>query len=196
VAQQAGLLSHAAGHITPVADSTFGRRSDESQEPHPCRHRVTIVAAVLLVLSTTAASAATTSASAAGHVTAPQAPAAAGCVTEQFGTWDENTYELCVRDEQVLINDLVYSESSKNIDLGATGPLTVDGYYGPATGLSVGFFQEFWSLKVDEITGPQTWAKLCYLDWEWGFRGAYWHDAGCNTEPGLRRLRGKARAAT
>lgn len=118
-------------------------------------------------------------------ITAPSASAATGCVTETFGIWDENTYEQCVRDEQVLMNDLVYFESSQNIDLGATGPLTVDGYYGPATYLSVLTFQEWWSLKTDGITGPQTWGKLCYEDWEWGFRGAYWHDAGCATEPGL-----------
>jgi len=45
-------------------------------------------------------------------------------VERTFG--ESNTYQQCVRDEQILLNDLWY--------VGAAGPnqlLTVDGYYGP-----------------------------------------------------------------
>jgi hypothetical protein len=34
-------------------------------------------------------------------------------------------------------------------------------------------------------TTPSSWKALCELDWYYGFRGAYHHDAGCPTEPGL-----------
>ena len=111
---------------------------------------ITIVATTILTLTTTAAaSAATTTASAPGHVTAPQASAAAaGCVTIQFGTWDENTYE-------------------------------------PNTYSAVRSFQtDIPNGNIDGITGPQTWWWLCHINSANGFSGAYWHDAGCATEPG------------
>jgi peptidoglycan hydrolase-like protein with peptidoglycan-binding domain len=138
---------------------------------------ITIVAAALVTLSTTAASAATTVASAPGHVTAPQAAeAATGCVTIQFGTWDENTYERCVRDEQILLNDLHYGL----VDGMNRAPLlTVDGYYGPHTYGVVRFFQGQIDITQDGITGPQTWHALCDIAGNTGYQGVYWHDAGC-----------------
>lgn len=141
---------------------------------------ITIVAAPLLALSTTAASAATTTASISGRVTAPRAADASGCVTQDFSEADEGTYESCVADEQILLNDLY--------GIGVMGPnqrLTVDGYYGPDTTSDVQSFQGAWGDTVDGITGPQTWDSLCAVDYVYGFRGTYWHDAGCATEPGL-----------
>ena len=76
---------------------------------------ITIMAAALVTLSTTAtASAPTTTASVPSHVTAPRAAEATGCVTQTFGIWDENTYERCMRDQQVLFND-IWSEGKANI---------------------------------------------------------------------------------
>lgn len=143
---------------------------------------ITIMAAALITLSTTAAaSAATTTASAPGHVAAPRAAEApTGCVTETFSLGDQNTYERCVRDEQVLFND-IWSVGKANVNQ----HLTVDGYYGPQTFSVVVGFQEFERLSTDGITGPKTWFALCVVDWDLGFVGAYWHDAGCLTEPGI-----------
>lgn len=156
----------------------------------------TILGATLLALSATGAFAATNTAAAPshsaaaktaaapGHVTAPRsAETPTGCVAVQFGIWDENTYETCVRDEQILLNDLWYS--------GSRGPnqlLKVDGYYGNDTFSDVEGFQAFfrsqgWDLTVDGITGPHTWEALCVIARGSGFTGTYWHDAGCATEP-------------
>ena len=112
-------------------------------------------------------------------ITAPSASAASGCVTQTFGTWDESTYQQCVRDEQILLNNL------SSIDLGVTNQLlTVDGYYGPHTFSDVTWFQLNDFLQPDGITGPQTWRVLCAVNREGRFTGVYWHDAGCATEPG------------
>jgi zinc D-Ala-D-Ala carboxypeptidase len=135
---------------------------------------ITIVVAALLTLSATAASAATATASAPGHVTAPQAAAASGCVTQTFGIWDENTYERCVRDEQVLLNDLWYDHVP-----GPNQLLTVDGHYGPHTTSDVKSFQTQYVLQIDGITGPVTWRMLCEVDEYYKFTGVYWYDAGC-----------------
>ena len=140
---------------------------------------VTIMSATALTALTaaTGASAATTTASASAHVSAPRAAdAATGCVTEEFGTWDENTYEQCVRDEQILLNDLHYGlvDGMNDVPL-----LTVDGYYGPHTYSTVRFFQGQIDIHVDGITGPQTWGALCDITGNVGYQGAYWHDAGC-----------------
>jgi hypothetical protein len=83
---------------------------------------ITIVAAALATLSTTAASAATTTASAPGHVTAPRAAKAAadpsGCVTEDFSEVDKNSYEPCVRDEQVPASAAITGHQLKNVRSG------------------------------------------------------------------------------
>jgi peptidoglycan hydrolase-like protein with peptidoglycan-binding domain len=137
---------------------------------------ITIVAAALVTLSTTAASAATTAASAPGHVTAPRAAAAAGCVTDTFTTRYVNTYEQCVRDEQVLLNDLHYGL----VDGMERAPLlTVDGYYGPHTYSVVRFFQGQIGFTPNGITDPKTWKGLCVIAYKTNFTGVYWHDAGC-----------------
>jgi peptidoglycan hydrolase-like protein with peptidoglycan-binding domain len=154
-----------------------------------------IVAAALVTLSTTGASAATMTASAPGHVSAPRAAQAAaepsGCVTRNFTTADEHFYEPCVADAQILFNDLWYYEEQHpnhehRLYLGVNQLLTVDGSYGPHTASVVGFFQASWPpLKSDHELGPKTWHQLCYVAWLHGYRGVYWHDAGCGTEPGL-----------
>jgi peptidoglycan hydrolase-like protein with peptidoglycan-binding domain len=131
----------------------------------------------MLGLAPTAASAATTTAPAPHHVTVPRAADASGCVTETFDISDEGTYEPCVADEQILLNDLW-----RYGDPGPDQLLTVDGYYGPDTTNDVISFQETWGIGVDGITGPQTWATLCEVDQAYGFTGTYWHDAGCATE--------------
>jgi zinc D-Ala-D-Ala carboxypeptidase len=107
-------------------------------------------------------------------VTAAPASAATGCVTQDFSEADVNTYEPCVVDEQVLLNDLY--------NIGFAGPnqlLTVDGYYGPKTFSDVLSFQVVRNLERDGITGPQTWTALCTYDQIEGFTGLYWQGAGC-----------------
>ncbi len=151
---------------------------------------ITMVAAAALVsLSATAASAATATASASGHGTAPRAADAAadpsGCVTEDFSIADEPYYEACVADEQILLNDIFYYEQDYGVYDGANQLLTVDGSYGPHTTNDVEGFQSWWGDTVDGITGPQTWDTLCTVDYNLGYHGTYWHDAGCGTEPGL-----------
>ena len=144
---------------------------------------ITIGAAALVTtLSTTAASAATTKASTPGHVTAPAAAEASGCVTQTFSEADENTYEQCVRDEQVLLNNLFTHFILSNLQ-----DIPVDGYYGPETESDVVMFQADFradGVTIDGITGPQTWWWLCHTNSNAGFTGVYWHDAGCATEPG------------
>jgi peptidoglycan hydrolase-like protein with peptidoglycan-binding domain len=137
-------------------------------------------AAVVTTLSTTAASAAPTAVSAPGHVTAPRAADASGCVTEVFSEADEGTYEACVADEQVLLNDLYHANPGFADQL-----LTVDGLYGPDTANDVSYFQASFGLTQDGITGPQTWRQLCTSAYDLGYRGTYWHAAGCASEPGL-----------
>jgi peptidoglycan hydrolase-like protein with peptidoglycan-binding domain len=137
----------------------------------------TTVAAALIALSATAASAATTTASAPAHVTAPTVAAASGCVTETFTTADQNTDLQCVRDEQVLLNNL------RSIGFAGLQQLTIDGQYGSHTTSDVVSFQKDIPITADGRTGPQTWWNLCHYNSVWGFTGVYWHDAGCNTEP-------------
>jgi peptidoglycan hydrolase-like protein with peptidoglycan-binding domain len=147
---------------------------------------ITIAVAALLTLSTTAASAATARASAPAHVSAPSAAeAASGCVTETFTIADEPYYEACVADAQILLNDIYYFQEKTGIYNGVTYLLTVDGSYGPDTMNDVKNFQGFWGDKVDGELGPMTWDTLCSTDYNLGYRGTYWHDAGCGTEPGL-----------
>lgn len=138
---------------------------------------IMIVAAALVTLSTSAASAATTTASAPGHVTAALAADASGCVTQDFSEADEGTYEVCVRDEQVLLNNLWNGYVLSNLQ-----EISVDGYYGPQTESDVLFFQADAGITKDGITGPQTWWWLCHINAINGFQGAYWHGAGCATE--------------
>jgi peptidoglycan hydrolase-like protein with peptidoglycan-binding domain len=142
---------------------------------------ITISAAALATLSTTAASAAPAAASAPGHVAASQAASAAadpsGCVTEVFSNADESTYESCVADEQILLNNLWNANAG-----GPDQLLVVDGYYGAHTANDVKSFQTFSGLAVDGITGSQTWEVICNINEDEGFTGIFWHGAGCATE--------------
>jgi peptidoglycan hydrolase-like protein with peptidoglycan-binding domain len=137
---------------------------------------IMIVAAGLVTLSTTAASAAATTASAPGHATGTTASAATTCVDEEFGIWDEGTYETCVYYEQILLNDLARVPGGGQF---TNQVLTTDGYYGPDTTSDVEYFQSAAGISVDGITGPQTWTSLCYWDYVNGWDGAYWKAAGC-----------------
>jgi hypothetical protein len=116
----------------------------------------------------------------AGIVVAPTttAMAATGCVTEEFTISDQNTVLQCVRDEQVLLNNL---RSARGNPFGLQ-QLTVDGQYGPNTRNDVITFQGIEGITVDGRTGPQTWWWVCRSNSALGFTGAFWHDAGCNTE--------------
>jgi peptidoglycan hydrolase-like protein with peptidoglycan-binding domain len=164
---------------------------------------ITIVAGALVTLSTTGAAtaaaataaaataaAATASGSAASHLTAAQAAQTAadpsGCVEETFNENDQYTYEPCVVDEQILLND-IWSVQEKTGDyLGVNPqPLSVDGYYGPDTTSDVETFQGSHGDHVDGWTGPMTWDSICTAVYFLGFHGTYWNDAGCATEPGL-----------
>jgi hypothetical protein len=120
-----------------------------------------------------------------GIVAAPAtiAIAASGCVTETFTIADQNTVLQCVKDGQVLLNNL-WSTRAKT---GITGlqQLTVDGQYGPHTKADVTSFQENFApagVTVDGKLGPQTWWWVCRINSNLGFQGTFWHGAGCNTE--------------
>lgn len=105
-------------------------------------------------------------------VTAPGASAATACVNRQFGR--SNTFQQCVLDEQVLLNDLY--------DIHFRGPnvrLATDGYYGPQTAGDVVAFNTNTDTPGGEITTVYTWQELCYDTWSHNFRGAYWRNAGC-----------------
>jgi len=119
-----------------------------------------------------------------GIVAAPATPAMAlsGCVTETFTIADQNTFLRCVKDAQVLLNNI------RN-DLNPTRPdITVDGFYGPQTANDVNLFQQELNnlpgvtVTVDSKLGLQTWAWLCAINQQNGFRGTFWNDAGCATE--------------
>jgi peptidoglycan hydrolase-like protein with peptidoglycan-binding domain len=137
---------------------------------------ITVVVAALLALSTTAASAATSRATAPAHATvSATADKASGCVTEIFSIADEPYYEPCVVDLQVLLNNLWQT------GLPGLRDLTTDGSYGPITEADVHQFQSDAGDTPDGVVGPETWGSLCILNDEYGFTGAYWHGAGCNT---------------
>lgn len=149
----------------------------------------TIMATALVALGTTGASAAP------AHAAAPRAVQAAaarsGCVAELFTEADEHYSLACVVDAQILFNDLyTYEQQHPNHDvrtyLGVPYLLTVDGSYGPLTTSVVLFFQKAWDVTpFDGELGMKTWAQLCLVDYQHGYTGPYWHDAGCATEPGL-----------
>jgi hypothetical protein len=108
-------------------------------------------------------------------ISAPGASAASACV-DQILSYDPGTYQPCALDEQVLLDDLWR--------IGFTGPdqqLATDGYYGLHTEGDVESFNDNWIPQQagSGVTTTYTWAALCELDWEHGFRGAYWHNAGC-----------------
>jgi hypothetical protein len=108
--------------------------------------------------------------------TAPGASAATLCVDQTF-TYS-NTYQVCVDDLQVLLNDLWYSHAAGPDKLIAT-----DGYFGPNTGSDVANFNFVWGRDYIDTATPATWYDLCYEDNAWGYHGTFWHNAGCATEP-------------
>jgi len=116
-------------------------------------------------------------------ITAPGAYAATGCVTRTFDmVLDEDTYQPCVLDMQVLLNNLY----GKGV-IGPNQRLVTDGYFGINTANDVLEFNIWWNDvpgQLNEMT-PTSWGALCGLNSDEGFRGAYWHDAGCQTLPGL-----------
>jgi peptidoglycan hydrolase-like protein with peptidoglycan-binding domain len=63
--------------------------------------------------------------------------------------------------------------------------VAVDGLNGDHTYQDVRSFQKDAGIKVDGEIGPQTWYYMCRYNYLNLFAGTYWHDAGCNTEPGL-----------
>jgi hypothetical protein len=116
-------------------------------------------------------------------IAAPGAYASTGCVTRTFDiVLDENTYQPCVLDMQVLLNNLY----NKHV-VGPNQELATDGYFGIDTANDVVEFNLWWNDvpgQLGEMT-PTSWDALCGLNWDNGFHGTYWHNAGCATEPGL-----------
>jgi hypothetical protein len=112
-------------------------------------------------------------------MSAPRASAdSIPCSTQYFGPPGSPyyyTYSRCVRDEQVLLNDLW--------DHGGTGDvnqlLSVDGDYGSHTASDVHYFNAATGQPGGDITTPYTWGALCFIDEAYGYTGAYWHDADC-----------------
>jgi len=117
-----------------------------------------------------------------GIVATPATPAmaASGCVTETFTTADEGLVLQCVKDGQVLLNNL------NSIGFPDLQTLTVDGSYGPLTAGDVEQFQDDLAhgggVTDDGMLGPQTWWWLCKENQNNRFTGTFWHDAGCATE--------------
>lgn len=111
----------------------------------------------------------------AAAIAAPGASAATACVNRTFG--QSNTYQVCVRDEQILLNNLW----NAGVRWSGGRRLTVDGYYGPLTASDVGFFNGFFDsvLSGDEQTDGFTWWHLCTSNLINGFAGIYWHAVGC-----------------
>jgi hypothetical protein len=114
-------------------------------------------------------------------ITTPTASAASLCVNQTL-VFSPNTYQSCVRDEQILLNDLWYVDAT-NASLYVTDQLlTVDGYYGSHTANDVSYFNQYGADISTEYVGettPATWTVLCRIDFLYGFHGAYWQDAGC-----------------
>ncbi len=111
-----------------------------------------------------------------GHFAA--AAAATPCIEQTFGRL--GVYRACVADEQVLLNDLWYYGKSHHLDLGPNQHLSTDGYYGPKTASDVYAFNKWYFLSGGSVTSFNTWSALCGVDYSHGFRGTYWHNAGCS----------------
>jgi len=89
-----------------------------------------------------------------------------------------NTYESCVLDEQVLLNNLYHA--------GLRPPyvaVPANGHYGPLTAGDVGRFNRRWLGTDAGVTYSRTWDELCKQNQAHGFRGDYWRTAGCNLVP-------------
>lgn len=118
-------------------------------------------------------------------ITAPRASAVGlVCVDRTFGP--SNTYQPCVRDEQILLNDLWYDHDFLGHN-SVNQVLATDGIYGPRTANDVAHFNWYEGLPGGSTTTSAafnntwgTWTGLCFQTWSDGFHGVYWHDAGCN----------------
>lgn len=109
----------------------------------------------------------------AAGITTPGVSAATTCVHRTFAR--SNTYQPCVRDLQVLMDDLRYISV-----LGPNQLLATDGYYGPRTASDVAAFNHhYWGRTLAGTTTHLTWRGLCRLALLFEFHGAYWHRAGC-----------------
>jgi peptidoglycan hydrolase-like protein with peptidoglycan-binding domain len=110
-------------------------------------------------------------------LTAPGASASTPCAQRTFGLSD--TYQPCVFDEQVLLNDL--QRAGVGAFHKAEVPLLArDGYYGPNTARTAGYFNSKTGNQRDgNVTNSDTWYALCDQTLFYGFYGAAWHAAGC-----------------
>ena len=113
-------------------------------------------------------------------ITAPRASAQEyiECITTYSGPPGSPyyvPYSRCVRDEQILLNDLWHHEGTGDVNQ----LLAVDGDYGPHTASDVDYFNAATGQPGGEITTPYTWGALCFIDEVYGYTGAYWHDAAC-----------------
>lgn len=116
-------------------------------------------------------------------ITAPRASADfIPCSTQYFGPpgspYYLGTYSRCVRDEQVLLNDLWYHGGTARGTVNQL--LAADGDYGPDTASDVHYYNAATGQPGGDITTPYTWGSLCFDDELYGYTGTYWHDASCN----------------
>jgi hypothetical protein len=108
-------------------------------------------------------------------IEAPRASAATACVSQTLGP--RGAYQACVRDEQVLLNDLWYVHAP-----GPSQALETDGIYGSHTASDVTSFNDYLFLSRGPhpaTTTPGTWKWLCLADQVYGFVGVDWQGAGC-----------------
>jgi hypothetical protein len=123
-------------------------------------------------------------------IAAPQALASrpgdggsSACVFQTFKP--SSTYQSCVKDEQVLLNDLFVRKIR-----GPDRQLTTDGLYGPNTSKDVSAFNLAWipTGNFGDVTvrsfypdSPGTWDALCYAIHHYGLSGGstYYRAAGC-----------------
>lgn len=97
-----------------------------------------------------------------------------------------NTYRSCVKDEQVLLDDLYKAHKP-----GARWWLTTDGRYGPNTSKEVRAYNLAWfpnGFGFGDVTtrsfypdSPGTWDAVCYAMHHYGLSGGstYYRAAGC-----------------
>jgi hypothetical protein len=106
------------------------------------------------------------------------------CVFHTFKP--SSTYQQCVKDEQVLLNDLFVHKPRLP---GPDRQLATDGIYGPNTSRDVKAFNLAWGLPwYGDITArslypdsPGTWDAVCYAVNHYGLSGGstYYRAAGC-----------------
>lgn len=140
------------------------------------RHATKLVVALSVGLGGTATALAGTT------LAAPAATASTPCVYQTIGI--NNTYQRCVVDLQILLNNPILKDGA---GWGYTQRLAVDGYYGPETagdveGLTLFLEDSVWddsAIKISNEMTPAMWRPLCGIEGVNGFEGVYWHDLGC-----------------